>query len=69
MRKERSDSLKAKRQKKYRRKDTLFVKAYEYSIHCNALVYMEICLKDSGQYFILNSDNTGRLPLSAAEMV
>ena len=30
---------------------------------------MKICLKDSGQYFILNSDNTGHLPLSSADMV
>src|SRR5438034_1962179 len=32
---------------------------------------MEICLeiKDSGQHFILKSDNTGHLPLPAAEMV
>ena len=64
-----SDSLKAKRQQKYRRKDNLFVKAYEYSILCNALVCVTICLKDSGQHFIFNSDNTGKWPLSATEMV
>jgi len=67
--KKQSDSLKTKQQQKYQRKDTLFIKAYKYSIHCNASIYMEICLKDSGKRFILNSDNTGHLPLSAAEIV
>ena len=47
VKKKQSDNLKIKQQKKYQQKNTLFLKVYEYSIHCNALIYMIICLKDS----------------------
>ena len=62
--KRRSESPRAKRQQQDRRKDSLLKKAYEYSIGCDAQVYLGIRIKRNGQVFVFNSENTQEwLPL------
>jgi hypothetical protein len=63
------DSHKAKRQQKDRRKESLVKKAYEYSLECDADVYMSIRIKKNGRVFTFNSCLTGEWPLSEAQIV
>jgi hypothetical protein len=69
VRKRRLDSHKAKRQQQDRRKDSLIKKAYEYSLECDADVYMSIRIKKNGRVFTFNSCLTGDWPLSEAQTV
>jgi hypothetical protein len=69
VRKRRLDSHKAKRQQQDRRKDSLIKKAYEYSLECDADVYMSIRIKKNGRVFTFNSCLTGEWPLSEAQIV
>ena len=65
----RLDTKRAKRQQQIRRKDNLFKKALEYSLECDAYVYLAIKIKKNGQIFTFNSDSTGEWPLPEAQMV
>jgi hypothetical protein len=49
VRKRRLDSHKAKRQQQDRRKESLVKKAYEYSVECDADVYISIRIKKTGE--------------------
>lgn len=69
MRKRQSDSQRAIRQQRDRRKESLFKKAYEYSLECDADVYVGIRIKKNGQIFAFNSGLTRQWPLSKAQMV
>jgi hypothetical protein len=64
VRKRRLDSHKAKRQQQDRRKESLVKKAYEYSLKCDADVYISIRIKKSERVFTFNSYLTGEWPLS-----
>jgi SRF-type transcription factor (DNA-binding and dimerisation domain) len=52
------ESPKAKRQQQDRRKESLFKKAYEYNIECDAEVFLGIRLKRNGQIFVFNSEKS-----------
>jgi len=67
--KRQSDSPRAKRQQQNRRKESLFKKAYEYSIGCDAEVYLSIRIKRNGQILVFDSDNTREWPLSDMQIV
>jgi hypothetical protein len=69
VRKRRLDTKQAKRQQQGRRRDNLLKKAYEYSLECDADVYLAIKIKKKGRIFIFNSDSTGEWPLPEAQMV
>jgi hypothetical protein len=69
VRKRRLDSHKAKRQQQDRRKESLIKKAYEYSLECDADVYISIRIKRNGQIFTFNSDLTQEWPISEAQIV
>ena len=69
MRKRQLDTKRAKRQQRDRRKENLFKKAYEYSLECDADVYVSIRIKKQGRVFTFNSDSTRQWPLSEAQMV
>jgi hypothetical protein len=69
VRKRRLDSYKAKRHQQDRRKESLIKKAYEYSLKCNADVYISIRIKRNGQIFTFNSDLTQEWPISEAQIV
>jgi hypothetical protein len=69
VRKRRLDSQKAKRQQQDRRKECLIKKAYEYSLECDADVYISIRIKKNGRVFTFNSDSTRGWPLSDAQIV
>jgi hypothetical protein len=63
VRKRRLDSQKAKRQQQGRRRKILFKKAYEYSLECDADVYISIRIKKNGRVFTFNSDSGRDWPL------
>jgi len=69
VRKRRLDSQRAKRQQQDRRKESLFKKAYEYSLEYDADVYISIRIKRNGKIFTFNSDLTQEWPVSEAQMV
>jgi SRF-type transcription factor (DNA-binding and dimerisation domain) len=69
VRRRRLDTKRAKRQQQTRRKDSLFKKAREYSLECDAYVYLTIKFKKNGRIFTFNSDSTGEWPLPEAQMV
>src|SRR5947209_2868064 len=69
VRRRRLDTKRAKRQQQTRRKDSLFKKAREYSLECDAYVYLTIKIKKNGRIFTFNSDSTGEWPLSETQMV
>jgi hypothetical protein len=69
VRKRRLDSQKAKRQQQGRRRKILFKKTYEYSLECDADVYISIRIKKNGRVFTFNSDSGRDWPLSEAQMV
>lgn len=52
-----SGSLKAKNQQKRKRKQGLFMKAYEYSTYCDADVYVVLQSWDNGHIFSFTSDD------------
>ena len=52
-----SESPKAKNQQKRRRKQGLFVKAYEYSTYCDADVYVLLRTRKNGHIFSFTSDD------------
>jgi len=63
------DSARAKRQQQDRRKESLFRKAYEYSVACEAEVYLGIRVKKNGQIFTFNSENTRKWLPTDGQMV
>jgi SRF-type transcription factor (DNA-binding and dimerisation domain) len=67
--KRRTDSPEARRQQRERRRVTLFKKACEYSLDCDADVYIAIRIHKDDQIFTFNSDSTGEWPLPEAEIV
>ena len=67
--KRRSNSKKAQRERRDRRKNTLLKKAYEFCVECRADVCLSIRLKDSGQIVIFNSDSSGTWPLPESQIV
>ena len=69
VRKRQLDSGRAKRQQQDRRKESLFKKAYGYSLECDADVYISIKIRKNGQVFTFNSDSTREWPLSEAQIV
>ncbi len=69
VRKRRLYSGKAKRQQQDRRKECLFKKAYEYSLECDADVYISIRIEQNGRVFTFNSDSTREWQLSEAQIV
>lgn len=62
-----SNSPRAIRDQRSRRKMNLFLKAFEYCQQCDADVFMMVRLKHNGQSFIFNSD--GRGPPSHNDLV
>lgn len=52
-----SGSLKAKNQQKHRHKQGLLMKAYEYSMYCNADVYVVVQTQKDGHVFSFTSDD------------
>ena len=69
VRKQQPESEKARRQQCYRRKDSLFKKAYEYSLDCDADVYVCIRIRKNGRVFTLNSDCGEAWPMSDQKLV
>jgi hypothetical protein len=67
IRQRRSDSARAKNQQRGRRKDCLFLKAFEYCKECDADIFLMVRLKNNGQIFIFNSND--RWPPSPHELV
>jgi hypothetical protein len=67
--KRRTDSPEARRQQRERRRVTLFKKACEYSLDCDADVYIAIRIRKDDQIFTFNSDSTGEWPLSEVQIV
>jgi len=61
VRKRRVNTPKAKRQQD-RRKESLMKRAYEYSLECDADVYMSIRIRKNGRVFTFTSDSTGEWP-------
>jgi SRF-type transcription factor (DNA-binding and dimerisation domain) len=62
--KRRSESPRAKRQQQDRRGESLFKKACEYSIECDAEVFLGVKIKRNGQIFFFNSEKSREwLPL------
>jgi hypothetical protein len=55
-------------QKVQRRKETLFKKAFEYSIQCDADIQLVVRIRKSGQVFTMTSNSEG-WPLSAKQLV
>ena len=57
---------KERSQQKKRRRETFFIKAYEYYQKCDADIFIILRTKDNGQTFTLSSENSqnGRWPPS-----
>jgi hypothetical protein len=62
---------KERSQQKKRRRETLFIKAYEYCQKCDADIFIILRTKDNGQTFTLSSENSqdGKWPPSQQEIV
>lgn len=69
IRKRQSDTPRPKRQQRSRRKNSIFKKAYEYSLKCDAQVYVMLRNKENGKLSIFNSEPNGHWPLSTEQLV
>ena len=69
VRKQRPETEKARQQQCYRRKDNLFKRAYEYSLECDADVYICIRIRKNGRVFTLSTDCDEAWPLPDEQLV